>query len=46
MKYAHELSGNACIWHELLDLTFYGLSTNLQEQLQNGIRLAIDDWQD
>ena len=36
----------ARIWHELGDQTFHGLSTNLQEQLQNGLRLATDDWQD
>ena len=28
----------ACTWHELVDQTFYGLSTNLQEQSQNGLR--------
>ena len=29
-----------------LEQTFYGLTTNLQEQWQNGRRLATDDWQD
>ena len=37
---------NACTWHELDDQTICGLSTNLQEQSQNGLRLATDDWQD
>ena len=45
-KYAHRSFLNACTWHELGDQTFYGLSTNLQEQLQNGLRLATDDWQE
>ena len=45
-KYARKLSQNACTWHELGDQTFYGLSTNLQEQSHNGLRHAVDDWQD
>ena len=36
----------ASTWHELDDLTFYGRSTNLQEQSQNGLRHVTDDWQD
>ena len=33
-KYAHRLYWNACIWHELDDLTFNGQSTSLQDQSQ------------
>ena len=33
----------ACICHELVDLTFFGLSTNLQEQSQNGQEPVTDD---
>ena len=36
---AHELSWNACIWHELDDQTFDGMSRHLQEQSQNGLRI-------
>ena len=32
LKYAHKLSKNACIWQELVSLTFYGQSTNLLDQ--------------
>ena len=39
-KYAHTLSQNACIWHELDDLTSCGLSTIMQEQSPNGLRLV------
>ena len=45
-KYAYKLSWHACTWHELEDQTFNGLSTNLQEQSQNGVSLATDVWQD
>ena len=45
-KHAHKSSWHACIWHELEDLRFHGQSTNLQEQSQNGNRLATDVWQD
>ena len=34
---------NVCTWHELEDQAFCGLSTNLQEQSQNGRRHATDD---
>ena len=30
-KYAHRLSWNACIFHELVDLAFFGLWTKLHE---------------
>ena len=45
-KYAHKLSQNICIWHELLDQTFCGRSINLQEQSQNALRHVTDVWQD
>ena len=45
-KSAHKLFWNACTWHESEDQTFYGLSTNLQEQSRNGLRHVTDDWQD
>ena len=35
-----------CTWHELDEQTFCGLSVNLQEQSQNGLRLTTDVWQD
>ena len=31
-KFAHRVSKNACIWHELVNLTFCGQSTNLLDQ--------------
>ena len=34
-KYAHKLSCNAWIWHGLVDQTFYGLFSYLQELFQN-----------
>ena len=37
---------NPCIWHELDDLTFYGRSTSLRDQSQNGLRHMTDDKQD
>ena len=37
---------NACTWHGLVDQTFHGLSANLHEQSQNGLRFATDVWQD
>ena len=33
----------ACVWHQLVDVTFFGLSTNLLEQSQNGQGLVTDD---
>ena len=45
-KYAHKLPWSACTWHEFVDQTFLGLSTNLQEQTQNILFLAIDVRQD
>ena len=45
-RYGHTLSWNACTWHDVIDQTFYGLSTNLHEQSQNGLRLATDVSQD
>ena len=44
-KYAHKKFWNVRTWHELEDQTFFGLSTNLQEQSQNGLMLATDVWQ-
>ena len=44
-KFAHKLSWNACTWHELEDLTFYGQSTSLQDQSQSGLRHETDDQQ-
>ena len=35
---------NACTWHEVGDHTLNGLSTNLQEQSQNGLRHVTDDF--
>ena len=45
-KFAHNLFWNACTWHELGGQTFYGPSTNLQDQWLNGLRHATDDQQD
>ena len=41
--FARKLSCNPCTWHELVDLTFYGQSTSLQDQSQNGRRHVTDD---
>ena len=35
-EYARRCSWNASIWHELVDLTFFGQWTNLLEQSHNG----------
>ena len=43
-KYAHKLSSNACTWHELVDMTFCGRSTSLQQQSQNGRRHVANAW--
>ena len=43
-KYALKLSWNACIWHELVDQTFYGQWTNLHEQSPNGPELVTNAW--
>ena len=45
-KFAHKISWNACIWHELDDLTYCGRSTNLQDQSQNGLGHVTGDEQD
>ena len=45
-KYARKMFWSACTWHEMRDQTFRGLSINLQEQSQNGLRLVTDVWQD
>ena len=45
-KYAHKLSWNACTWHELVDLTFYGQWINLHDRLQNGPKLVTNAWID
>ena len=42
-KFAHILSENACIWHELDDLTSYGRSTSLRDQSHNGLRHVTND---
>ena len=41
-KCAHKLSYIACIQPEMVDLTFYGQSTNLPGQSQNGLKLLTD----
>ena len=41
-KYAHRLSWNAKTWHELVDLTFLGRSTNLQEHLPSWQELVTE----
>ena len=37
---------NACTWHEVVDLTFYGQSTNWHDLSQNGLKHVTDDWHD
>ena len=44
-KFAHKLSWNAGISNELEDPTFYGQSTSLRDQSQNGLRHVTDAWQ-
>ena len=41
-KVCSQLSRNVCIWHALVDQTFYGQQTNLHEQSQNGPELVTD----
>ena len=43
-KYALTLSWNARIWHTLVDQTFYGQWTNLQDRLRNGPELVTNDY--
>ena len=43
-KFAPILSQNACTWHELVDLTFCGQSTNWHDLSQNGLKHVTDDW--
>ena len=45
-QHAHKMLCNACTWHELGDLTFFGPWTNWHELSQNGLRLVTDVWQD
>ena len=45
-KFAPILYLNACTWHELVDLTFCGQSTNWQDQSRNGLKHVTDDWHD
>ena len=45
-KYAHKLSWNACTWHELVDLAFYGQWINLHDRLQNGPKPVTNAWID
>ena len=45
-QFAHKLSWHACIWHELVDLTYCGRSTSLRDQSQYGLRHVTDAWQD
>ena len=45
-KFAPILYQNACAWHELVDLTFCGQSTNWHDLSQNGLKHATDDWND
>ena len=40
-QYAHKLSCNACAWHELVDPTFSGQSTNLLEESPNGAQRIV-----
>ena len=42
-KFAPILYENACTWHELVDLTFCGQSTNWHDLSQNGRRHVTDD---
>ena len=43
-KYALKLSWNVCIWHALVDQTFYGQWTNLHDRLPNWPELVINAW--
>ena len=45
-KYALKCFWNACIWHELEDLIFYGQWTNLHDRLQNGPKPVTNAWID
>ena len=43
-KYALKLFWNACTWHVLEDLIFYGQWTNLHDRLRNGRKPVTNDW--
>ena len=45
-KFAPILYLNACTWHELVDLTFCGQSTNWHDLSQNGLKHVTDVWHD
>ena len=45
-KYALKLFWNACTWHVLWDLIFYGQWTNLHDQSQNGPKPVTNAWID
>ena len=45
-KFSPILYLNACNWHELLDLTFCGQSTNWHDLSQNGLKHVTDDRHD
>ena len=42
-NYARKWSWNAGTWHELVDLTFYGLWINQRDQSPNGHKHVTDD---
>ena len=45
-KYALKMFWNACTWHVLEDLIFYGQWTNLQDRLRNGPEPVTNAWID
>ena len=45
-KFAPILYSNACTWHEVVDLTFCGQSTNWHDLSQNGLEHVTDEWHD
>ena len=45
-KFAPILYLSACTWHELVDLTFCGQSTNWHDLSENGLNHVTDDWHD
>ena len=41
-KVCSQIIQNTCVWHELVDQTFFGLELNLQRQSQNGQEPVTD----
>ena len=43
-EFAHKLSRNVCIWHEVVDMISCGQSTGLRDQSQDGPKHVTEDF--